>query len=509
MISDLLWVLIALQMAMGLFDTVFHHELTERLAWRPSQAKELKLHAIRNWFYALLFAMLGWAEPSGAVAIAVMVVLAVELLITLMDFVEEDLSRSLPASERVTHTLLALNYGAILVLLVPVLLDWSARPTGVSGAYHGLWTWLCTGASLGTIVFGLRDYAAAIRAPRLVPSDPAGLIPSAQGEKTILVTGATGFVGRRLVEVLLANGYSVVALVRRPEAALSLPMPITLVTDLDQIPASTRIDAVVNLAGEPIANGWWTPSKRRRIIESRQAVTRSVIRLAERLEIRPEVLVSGSAIGWYGLHGEDELNEASGYKPCFSHDVCAGWEAEALVARDLGIRVVLLRIGLVLGVEGGMLSRMLTPFEFCLGGPLGDGKQWMSWITRDDLVRLICHAITRGEVSGRVNATAPKPVTNRAFTRALGRALKRPAFIPVPAALLRLLGGDLARELLLGGQRVGPLKAVATGFRFSHPDINAAMTELFSKDDKLPARANSEDRATGGPSVQPKPFTEH
>ncbi|MEM8792365.1 MAG: TIGR01777 family oxidoreductase [Pseudomonadota bacterium] len=477
--GDVLWALIGLQMAMGLFDTVIHHELTERLAWRPSQAKELRLHAIRNWFYAVLFAVLGWSEPNGLLAIAVMILLGIELIITLIDFIEEDLSRSLPASERVTHTLLALNYGAILVLLLPVLLDWSMRPTGLMAAYHGVWTWLCSGASVGTILFGIRDMSAAVRAPKLVPVNAKGLVPAPHADKTVLVTGATGFVGRRLVEVLIANGFSVVALVRRPEAAMDLPMPISLVTNLEQIPSATRIDAIVNLAGEPIANGLWTSEKRQRIIESRRDVTRSVIELVKRLDARPEVLVNGSAVGWYGIRGDDELDEASGFEPCFSHDVCAAWEAEAKPARDLGLRVVLLRIGLVLGVEGGVLSRMLTPFEFGLGGRIGSGNQWMSWISRDDLVRLICHAITCEKVSGKLNGTAPKPVRNSEFTRALGRALGRPTVISIPAAPLSSLSGDLGKELLLGGQRVGPLKALSTGFRFEHPDIERAMKALF------------------------------
>ncbi|MEM9100108.1 MAG: TIGR01777 family oxidoreductase, partial [Pseudomonadota bacterium] len=476
--SDVLWALIGIQMAMGLFDTVVHHELTERLAWRPSQAKELRLHAIRNWFYALLFGVLGWFEPTGLLAIAVMLLLGIELIITLIDFVEEDLSRSLPASERVTHTLLALNYGAILVLLLPVLLDWAALPSGLAGAYHGIWTWLCTGAVLGTLLFGLRDMAAAIRAPGLVPVDPEGLVPPARQSETILVTGATGFIGRRLVEVLIANGFQVIALVRQRSA--DLPLPVTLVTDLDQIPATTRIDAIVNLAGEPIANGLWTKAKRDRIVESRRDITRAVIQLIKRLDQRPEVLVSGSAIGWYGLRGDEELNEGSGADASFSHELCAMWEAEALQARDLGPRVVLLRIGLVLGVEGGLLSRMLTPFEFGLGGKIGDGSQWMSWITRDDLVRLICHAIACKKVSGKLNATAPVAVTNAEFTTALGRALGRPTVLSIPTRPLRLLGGDMAKELLLGGQRVGPLAALATGFSFEHPDIETAMAALFS-----------------------------
>ncbi len=479
MISDLIWALVAVQMALGLFDTLYHHELTERLAWRPTQARELRLHAVRNWLYAVLFATLGWLVPTGAVAWAVIAILAVEVVITLWDFVEEDLSRKLPATERVAHTLLALNYGAILVLLAPVLIGWAAQPTGLATADHGTWSWLCSIAAAGTLVFGLRDWTAALRAPHLREAPAGGLLPSLGGRRTVLVTGATGFIGRRLVAALVADGHAVIALVRNPEKAAALPMPITLVDDLDRIDPATPIDAIVNLAGEPIANFWWTRAKRQRIVASRVETTRAVVALAGRLATPPKVLVNGSAIGWYGARdGAETQDETSGPAPCFTHDVCAAWEAEAARAEALGVRVVCLRIGLVLGQGGGMLSQMLTPFEFGLGGPMGDGRQVMSWIARDDLVGLIGHAIATKDLSGPVNATAPEPVTNRAFSRALGRALHRPALLPVPAFVLRRLAGQLAEELLLGGQRVLPAKALASGYRFRHATIDSALADV-------------------------------
>src|SRR5262249_33538962 len=173
------------------------------------------------------------------------------------------------------------------------------------------------------------------------------------------------------------------------------------------------------------------------------------------------------------------LTEFDGGKACFTHRVCAAWEGAALAAVHHGVRVVRLRIGLVLGTEGGLLARLLTPFEFGLGGPIGEGTQWMSWIERDDLVRLIVHAIATPSLTGPVNATAPAPVTNREFTRALAGALRRPAFLSIPAALLRRVAGDLADELLLGGQRVLPDKAEASGFRFRHATLRHALAALL------------------------------
>ena len=475
--TETLWVLIAAQIAMGGFDTLFHHEGTERLAWRPSQHRELRLHGVRNLAYGLIFAILGWAEPGGALALAFLFLLAAELLITLWDFVEEDRTRKLPATERVTHALLTLNYGAILALAAPLLLTWAGRPTELAGAYHGWWSWMCAFASAATLLFGLRDLAAARRLGRMPAGDPARLARGVSAGRHVLVTGGTGFIGSRLVAALTKARHDVTVLTRDRARADGLPAPIRIVTSLDQIAAGARIDAIVNLAGEPISNGPWTAAKRARIIASRVEMTAAVGRLIARLEQRPAVLVSGSAIGWYGLRGDEPLDEAAGFAPCFSHDLCAAWEDAAERAAD-GVRLVLLRTGLVLGRDGGMLARMLTPFEFGLGGPFGTGRQMMSWIHRDDLVRLIVRAIADHGFSGPVNATAPAPVDNRSFARALGRALRRPAVMAVPALPLRLALGRFAEELLLGGQNVVPARALAAGFAFTYPTLEDALTEI-------------------------------
>lgn len=476
--TPLLWSLIALQIVMGAFDTFYHHELTERLAWRPSQRYELKLHAVRNLLYALLFLVLGWIEVYGILAMAVIAVLAVEIVITLMDFVEEDLSRKLPASERINHTLLAINYGAILVLLLPVLGEWAARPSGVAPAYAG---WLSIAAAIcaaGAGVCGLRDFAAARRLGRMTGLPARELVEKLPPRQTVLVTGATGFIGSRLAAGLGGAGHHVVALVRDPAKA-ELPPPVTLVTSLDQLPDDVAIDAIVNLAGEPIGNGLWTEEKRRRILSSRIDMTGDVVRLIARLKRKPAVLVSGSAIGWYGLWQDQVLTESAKSHACFSHELCEAWEQAAHPAREFGVRVVNLRIGLVLGTDGGFITRMLTPFEFGLGGPLGSGRQWMSWIERDDLVRLIAYVIARSDISGPVNATAPIPVTNGKFSEELARRLRRPAVFRIPASLLRGVGGDFAEELLLGGQRVLPNKALASGFVFRHETLRSAFEAIL------------------------------
>jgi uncharacterized protein (TIGR01777 family) len=477
--TPLLWILVGLQIAMGAFDTFYHHEFTERLAWRPSQRHELKLHAVRNALYALLFLVLGWLEVHGIWAALAIAVLVAEIVITLMDFVEEDLSRKLPASERINHTLLAINYGAILVLLLPILVDWALRPSGIMPAYAGLFSFAATASAVGAGLFGLRDFAAARRLSRMTSAPVRDLVDGLSEPWTVLVTGATGFVGSRLVAALGEAGHRVTVLVRNSARLDRLPPPVTVVTSLDQLPADTRIDAIVNLAGEPIGNGLWTQVKRRKITESRTNMTADVIGLIARLERKPAVLVSGSAVGWYGLWQDRPLTESAKSHACFSHELCEAWEAAARAAEAHGVRVVCLRIGLVLGTEGGFITRMLTPFEFGLGGPLGSGRQWMSWIERDDLVRLIAYVIAKPDLSGPVNATAPIPVTNMKFTAELARRLHRPAVLRIPSALLRRIGGDLANELLLGGQRVLPNRALSSGFVFRHQTLRSALEAIF------------------------------
>jgi uncharacterized protein (TIGR01777 family) len=299
-----------------------------------------------------------------------------------------------------------------------------------------------------------------------IPATADGLAGVVKGQRWMLVTGGTGFVGRHLVAALTAQGHGVIVLSRnRARARQVFPdHRVRVIASLDEIAGNEPIDAIINLAGEPIGDRPWTRRRRLRLLLSRLRTTRRLIGLIARLDHRPDVLISGSAVGWYGAWDETALTESSPAHDGFSHTLCEAWEREARKAEGFGIRTVLLRTGLVLDRGGGMLARMVPAFRLGLGASLGNGLQFMSWIHRDDLVRLIAHAITDPALVGPLNATAPNPATNRQFSKALAKAVHRPLWFRAPAGLLRVLMGDMAQELLLTGQRVLPQAALTSNF---------------------------------------------
>jgi uncharacterized protein (TIGR01777 family) len=295
----------------------------------------------------------------------------------------------------------------------------------------------------------------------------------------ILVSGASGLIGGRLLASLARDGVAVRALTRRPEAAPPLAAPHRwLRWDGRQFAEGAVAGAagVVHLAGEPVFAGRLTPARRARILGSRVESTRSLVAAIGALAEpqRPRVLVSASAVGYYGSRGEQILGEDAGPGEGFLAEVCRAWEAEALAAARHGVRCVVLRIGIVLAREGGALPRMALPFRAGLGGRLGDGRQWLPWIHADDLVSLIRAALRDEGYTGAVNAVAPEPVRNAELTRALARVLHRPALFAVPAFALRAALGELSGELL-DSRRCMPQRALARGFRFAHPGIDSAL----------------------------------
>jgi hypothetical protein len=295
-----------------------------------------------------------------------------------------------------------------------------------------------------------------------------------------LITGASGFIGQKLVNALLARGDSVHFLARRRSQTLDSRAAFhswdgQSVAPLDSVP---HIDAVVHLMGEPIAQRW-TPEIKERIRRSRVVSTRQLVSAIAGLRFKPSVLVSASAVGYYGNRGDEVLTEASMPGIGFLADVCINWEYEAMRARELGVRVAMVRIATVLGRDGGALPQMLTPFRWGVGGRFGRGKQWMSWIQVDDLVRLLLFAAD-SKVSGPLNAAAPEPVTNAQFTRMLAKAVHRPAIFPIPRFALNLALGEMS-DFLFDSLRVMPAAAEAAGFQFQHPKLAQTLRELAAK----------------------------
>ncbi|NRB37940.1 MAG: TIGR01777 family protein [Pseudomonadales bacterium] len=296
----------------------------------------------------------------------------------------------------------------------------------------------------------------------------------------ILMTGGTGFIGAFLCHRLVNNGHKVTVLSRKPERVKSIcGKEVSAIQNFNQLVSSDEFDAIINLAGMPIADRRWTRARKKSLEDSRISITHELIVYLRSCDYKPEVIISGSAVGFYGDCGDEVINESSPFHREYTHDLCEHWEQEAMKAQAMGIRVCLLRTGLVIGPGGGFLQKMLWPFKLGLGGKLGSGKQWMSWVHRTDLVNLIVFLLDHKKSAGVYNATAPTPVTNEEFTQIFSNILMRPAFFAVPAFVLKLLLGEMSR-LLLTGQRVLPKHAVDEGFHFQYPDLRSALNNVLT-----------------------------
>jgi uncharacterized protein (TIGR01777 family) len=473
-------VLMLLQGLLGAVDTFAHHELAAGLPGKPQARPELALHAARETVYGLVYLGLAWLAFQGVWALILAGIMAVEVVITLKDFLLEDRTRRLPPSERALHTLMAMVFGAVLAVLTPVLLAWGRLPTGLALQSHGPGSWAMSLMGVCVLVWAVRDTLAAHA------KSPATMPPARPNGRTVLVTGATGFLGPALIDALLAGGWRVMALARDGLSARGRFGDRVLVLEsLDHLPAETRIDALVNLAGAPVIGGLWTRRRRETLLGSRLAVTRALLALTERLERKPAVLISASATGYYGDRGEEGLSESSGPSRGFMSELCWRWEAEAVKASELNIRVCLLRLGMVFDWRGGPLPLMGLPFRFGLGMVMGSGRQWTPWIGRHDAIRIVLAALDDPRWRGPVNAVAPDLVTQQAFAKRLARWLNRPRFLAAPAFALRLPMGEMA-DLFLASQRVLPRRLGELGFVFEQPRLE----DVFRSSDpvRLPRR---------------------
>ncbi|MDD1635956.1 MAG: TIGR01777 family oxidoreductase [Methylococcaceae bacterium] len=297
----------------------------------------------------------------------------------------------------------------------------------------------------------------------------------------ILITGGTGFIGSALTRSLTDQGYEVTVLSRNPDSVEKICGPgIKALNNLNQLKPEDTFQAIINLAGAPIFDARWSDARKQIIRDSRIGLTRQLVASMARMAVKPELLISGSAIGYYGDQGDTVLTEQSATHKDFSEQLCTDWENEAKKAEQLGVRVCLIRTGLVLAEGGGLLKRMLLPFRLGLGGRLGDGQQWMSWIHRQDWIAIARLMINDSSMQGAYNATAPNPVTNSEFARTLAHCLNRPALLPVPAWLLKILLGEMS-GLVLGSQRVMPERLLALGFKFQYTDLSSALIQVLRR----------------------------
>jgi uncharacterized protein len=480
---NLFFSLLGAQALLGAFDNLWHHEWHAALPQRRSARRELALHAAREALYALIFLGLAWWAWHGAWAWLLAAMLVAEVLITLADFVEEDRTRALPPAERVLHTVLAMGYGVLLALLAPQLWRWAQQSTALVPVTHGLWSVAFSISGVLVGLWSLRNVLAVRalgRMDRQATNTAMSSLPTAASRRSVLVTGGTGFIGRRLVARLLRQGWRVWVYSRDMRQARALLGPNVCVIDrLDELPSETRLDAIVHLAGARVLGRPWTGRHRQTLLQSRVALTEALLRLVRRLVQAPQLLVAASAVGYYGAAPTGTVcdEEAPARPGEFASDLCAAVEHEARRAEAVGMRVLRLRLGLVLGAEDGAYPPQALATRCGLGAVLGTGAQPLPWIHVDDAVGLIHHALRTPTLKGALNAVAPERVTQRHFAARLASSFGRRVRLRVPAALLKGVMGEMS-GLLLDGQAASADRALASGYVYRYGALDFALAAL-------------------------------
>jgi uncharacterized protein (TIGR01777 family) len=480
--------LLVAQGLMGAFDTLWHHELRCALPQQANAAAELRLHATRALRYGVLFAGLAWFAWGRWWLVALWLIVAIEVALTLRDFVIEDQTRSLPPSERVTHTVLAINGGVAFGLLAWYSPAWWALPTGLHGSPHGWQSGVLSLFAAGVAASGVRD-ALASRAlatrPPATRFDFAGDAPA----QSCLVTGGSGFIGQALTRALLADGHRVTVLARNPRVVAQLfDGRAACVGSLGELNAATRFDVIVNLAGAPILGPRWSDARKRELTASRVGTTQALVDWIAVAAHKPRLMINASGIGYYGVQAENDtvnLTEADGPQACFPSQLCQQWEAAAHRVTGSNVALAVMRLGIVFGHQGALPS-LLLPIQLGGGGRLGSGRQAQPWIHIDDVLGAMAW-LCRGAAGLRpgsatvYNFVAPEVPTQAAWTRTAATVLRRPVWTWIPAPVIGLLLGEQA-TLLLDGARVAPARLQRDGYAFRFPGLRGALENLLGKE---------------------------
>lgn len=471
------WVLSLLiaQGVLGAIDTIYHHELKVALPRRPGAKQELGIHAVRALLYGVVFASISHVVFHGGWVTAIASLVVIEIGLTLWDFVVEDNSRKLPATERILHTVLAINGGALFGLYAWQLAMWWDFPSELVYVDYGWQGIVLTLFAAGVAASGIRDGLAAFRFGKAitVPNSFIG-----QPHQKFLVTGGTGFIGEALVNQLLDAGHEVTVLARDPlRAAYLFDGRARAIRNITQLDSAEHFDTVINLAGAPVVGPRWSEQRKEQLLTSRLGTTQALLNWFAQAKYSPSTWIQTSAIGYYGVRPPSEiLDEDSAQGTGFMAELCTRWEYTAQAIDSIGTRLVTLRFGLVFG-PGGALPALLLPYRLGFGGRLGDGRQVMSWIHRDDLLTLIAKVVQDGRMQGTYNAVAPEAVTQAQFAKTAGQVLLRPVWLHVPAALIRGMAGEMA-QLFVDGQRVTPQRLLNQEFQFRHPTLLSALRDL-------------------------------
>lgn len=472
---DLFLTLLVLQALMGAFDTLFHHELKVALPQQISAQRELSIHAVRALLYGVIFAGLAWLEWRGLWVLVLSALILIEVGLTLWDFVVEDRTRVLPQTERIVHTLLAINGGAAFALLAVMFPDWYRSATELLPVDYGWRSWFLTCAAIGVAISGVRDALAAWQVQRL---DIKLGLDIGCAHARFLISGGTGFIGSALCRELLHAGHSITLVTRDPiAAAVQFGGRVRCVEKAAELARDEHFDIVVNLAGAPVVGPRWSAARKAVLLNSRLTVTEDLLVFVQHARHRPEVWLQASAIGYYGTNSCASLDEAAPRGTGFAAELCQAWERKIQDLGRLSIRCVTLRCGLVFGRSGGSLPRLLLSHRLGLGIVLGTGKQHLGWIHLEDLLYLMAQAIRDSSWQGVYNAVAPEMPTYHQFAKLCAHLLHRPLIMRIPDAVLRRFLGEMA-SLFVDGPPILPKRLLDSRFEYRFPSLRTALMDL-------------------------------